>query len=930
MKRKTPAIIGALLAAAFSAAGIFTACDLEVAAKKPLKPIIAPYISVPPAGASYAAGDTVDPLQAQIWDWKPESGQLSYQWYAFENVADFVSTGGTPKDSGALDPETDAVDSDGVAVMAVSYDPTGITQQAGKRYYYYIEVTNTDPEASDETEKTVRSEIAAVTFNAPGQAAIPLITRHPSGATYRFGRNMTIAALTVRALSPDSGDLTYKWYYDTTRTGNPGAANANLQLINNTSADPTIYTPTTDLLIPGRNFFFVIVTNTTGDGSTDELSVPAVLEMEAGERPLEPEITEQPEDRVYFRNQSPPEVFAPMRVTARPAMDGGTITYQWFTNTKPEARGGTRIAGAASPTYTHSSWATGVYYYYAEVTNTNPNVKSTVKTATAASRAVKITVADPSSIPAANAVNVTVTVRDPRDPAQRFQYIRGYGGMDTAWANFPEQKPADMETMYNPDWGLGLNINRIMISPGNTNVNTSIRDLINSHRPYYYENVRIVNKYGGYNLASPWSPPKEWKSNNSINGGGNLIHMYRQQYANYLRAFAKNMYDAGAPIYAISISNEPNYVAGYDGCEWSPDEMRDFYKEVTPQPFTKGIRGYGGGREMERVLTVNGESANTPYINVSALRDPAARANIDLLGRHVYGEQQKTLWRVLSIGGANDNPDVMGPGVAGNIAAVISNNPPSILYKNDSIPGTQSGTMYEVWMTEHNINSANATAYPNDSTWNYVWRFMNDVDLVMRMNNENAFIWWASKRFYSLVGDGQFGTRDGAVLPRGVGLSHYAKYSIDTHRVNVQVQGRFTDGREITSSLVNHSSFNMDNTAVRVTAYASIESGKDNKPVKEFVYTGPAAQQTGWDEIDFISLVMWAPTNTSGRNGNNMGTVRVVMPDGFEIGGVSAHKSASASKLFLPENVTVHPDRKSAYVTLNAGQLLSVKLTRKR
>jgi O-glycosyl hydrolase len=742
---------------------------------------------------------------------------------------------------------------------------------------------------------------------------------------------MVIAALSVRAESPDGGDLTYQWYYDRTRTGNPGAAPgyANLQLINNSvSEDPRFYMPTVDLLVPGKNYFFVKVINTKST-STDELSIPAIIDMEPGERPMEPEIEEQPEDKLYFRGT---DTVGPVRVSAKPVIDGGTISYQWYSNTKPEARGGERVtaSGGNTASFTPDIRGAGAYYYYAVVTNTNPSVKSSVKTATATSRAVKIVMAEPGSIPAASSVNATVTVRDPRLATNRFQYVRGYGGMDTAWANFPEQKPEDMETMYNPDWGMGFNINRIMISPANTNVNVTIRDLINRHRPYYYENVKIVNKYGGYNLASPWSPPKEWKSNNSINGGGILIYAYRQQYANYLRAFAKNMYDAGAPIYAISISNEPNYTAGYDGCEWTPDEMMEFFKEVNPKPYTKGIRGYGGGKETDRVLIVNGESANTPYINVPVLRDDVTRANVDLFARHVYGETTRTLWRVQRAGGSAESPSLISAGVANNFAAVAGNNSSGV--KNILL--REDGTMFEVWMTEHNINSANATAYPNDSTWNYVWRFMNDVDLVMRLNNENAFVWWASKRFYSMLGDGQFGTRNGAPLPRGIGLSHYAKYSIDTHRVNIDMTGTFADGKEIggiglASSEINSATFNLDNTSARITAYASIRSGKDNKPVTQFVTDGPPELQSGWGEIDYISLVMWTPTTTRGAEGKNLGTIQIKMPAGFVIGGVSAHKSSSATKLFQPENVIVHPDRESAYVTLNAGQILSVKLTRR-
>ena len=927
MKKRNLVTAVVIAAAVCAAIGVFTTCQLEVAEEEKLKPVLTPYISVPPASAAYTTADTPAALAAQVWNWDAKNGDLSFQWYSIDSLAAYIAGGkGAPIEtaggSGDIDTEA-ATDSGGIMVSKIELPLdtliTGTGKDPGKKYYYYLEITNTDNSATGEKTQTVNSEIATITFSAVGAAKFPVISRQPFSSKYQFGRNLVVAELSVRASSPDTGALTYQWYYNYT-----GSAEAD-DLESIPGATSASYQPTINLLKPGLNYFFVEITNTVGGGAPAiELSLPAVIDMEPGQTALEPVITVQPQDELYFLGDAErPLSGLELTVQAEELIDGGTLRYQWYSNTRPEARRGAAIGGATETSFKPTDTSVGTYYYYVDVINDNESVQSRVKQTITPSRAVRVVIApEGAEVPTANA---TVTVADPRYPSNRYQYVRGYGGMDVAWANFPEQKPEDMELMYNPDWGLGYNINRIMISPANTNVNIAIRDLINSHRPYYYENVKIVNKYGGYNLASPWSPPKEWKSNNSINGGGHLVYAYRQQFADYLRTFARHMYDAGAPIYAISISNEPNYTAGYDGCEWTPEEMRDFYKIVNPKPFTTGIRGYGGGRELSRVLTVNGESANTPYINEAALLDSESRANIDLFARHVYGETGKNLWSRSPTGS-----DITVP--------VITSNIPNILDRNDGVTeGTNIvsfGTKFEVWMTEHNINSANPTAYPNDSTWNYVWRFMNDVDLVMRLSNENAFVWWASKRFYSMVGDGQFGTRDGAVLPRGIGLSHYAKYTIDTHRLVVTVTGQDANKTNIPhterpNSLANNTTFNLDNNAVRITAYASIASGKDNQPITNF-RIGEGASEISLPDagIEYISLVMWTPTSTNGGGGRNMGTIEIKMPSGFTIGGVSAHKSVSASNMFAPEAVTVHPTRTSAFVTLGAGEILSVKLTR--
>jgi O-glycosyl hydrolase len=603
-----------------------------------------------------------------------------------------------------------------------------------------------------------------------------------------------------------------------------------------------------------------------------------------------PVITKQPQDRLYFLG----ETIKPLEIAGK-SPDGGIISYQWYSNATASNNEGTAIPDATSTVYlpTISNSTVNNYYYYAVVTNTNDNVQGT-KTASTASKPVQISVA--SSAGGEQAVNVYMTIPDPNLSANRFQYIRGYGGMHVAWDNFPVLYKEDTELMYNPD-KMGYNILRIMIRPDNIDIKKTMDDMVNGPlRQFYadyYENVKIVNKYGGYVLATPWTPPKEWKSNNSINGAdyigwnggpvyrdGYLLPQYYPQYAQYLRAFTQNMYDNGAPIYCISIQNEPNYPASYDGCLWKPEEMRDFF--IQQGHFTDGIRGYGGGREISSVLIMNGESAKTPYINIAALQNPVSKAVIDLLGRHLYGERTDSLW--------NDYPDLLQKGDINNI---------------------NKGRM-EVWMTEHNINSANA-GYNRDSTWPYVWRFLNDIDLTIRLNNENAFIWWTSKRMYGMIGDGQSGTTESVPLPRGWALSHYARFTIGMTRIQINTdttRSVMKDGTPIThvgqsNSVLNNIQEDLDNVAVRVSAFTSAD-GKE------------------------ISLVMWAPTQISGSRGYDPGTIEVALPPGFTAKGVTAVRSngALADQSFQPYEVQLSGDRTKAYITLGKSEIVSVKFSK--
>ncbi|MCL2444446.1 MAG: hypothetical protein FWD13_13425, partial [Treponema sp.] len=416
------------------------------------------------------------------------------------------------------------------------------------------------------------------------------------------------------------------------------------------------------------------------------------------------------------------------------------------------------------------------------------------------------------------------------------------------------------ELMYNPETGLGLNILRIMIMPWNTDINLTMSQLITSTKPDYYENVKIVNKYGGYVLASPWTPPKEWKTNNSIHGSGRLLREYYQEYANYLKSFALNMYQNGAPIYAVSIQNEPNYDADYDGCLWTSTEMRDFFLQVGR--FTEGIRGYGGGKEIPSVRTMNGESANRVQINDAALNHPQSRAVIDIIGRHTYGNRQVRYSRAL------DHPT----------------------------------DPKEVWMTENNINSGDPEGYPNDSTWNYVWKLMNDIDLSIRLNDESAYIWWAAKRFYSFIGDGQWDTIEGEILPRGYGISHYAKFARESYRVSVNASGKTGGGEIISTDNFNNPFYNADHTAARASAFVSPDG-------------------------NIISLVMFTPTLTDGSGGVNMGTIKIQLPENFIIGEATAMRTTQDSYAQW-EVIEINEDKNSALVTLPRGHILSVRFVR--
>jgi len=896
--------ITAVMAAAFLA--VFPACDLGYV-KEVIVNAETPVIEEHPESVGVLLNSEVT-LTVVVEEFDEDAvgaGTLSYQWYQFltfrayeEQVGDLI----------------DGADEDSFM------PPTGSEGE----FNYYVVVTNHYPRANGRKLSSVKSDPVTVTVNDPDNARYPVITGQPSGATLLWSPRISLPALEVVAaveLTEEeeeegltlSDELRYQWYFTETLTNTVGVPIAGATTsrlipplaIPGQEEDPDKPLDPTLIRGAGSYYYFAVVTNyffsVPGRRTSSVASNPVLVSIGVNPDAAPPVIRAQPKSAIFFTGVNAGDV--QLKVEVEEPEDGGTLSYQWYSNKTASNSGGKLIKGATDEVYNPAVSVTrkSTTYYYAVVTNTNSYV--TNPTAVTASRAAEITVMNPAN----QSANATFTVQF--GGANQYQFVRGFGGMDVAWGNFPNYDEDDYENMYNPDI-LGYNMLRIMILPTYTDINRTLNELIANQiyttmdRSRYYENVKTVNRYGGYVLASPWSPPAAWKTNNSINGGGSLRVSDYKNYGNYLRAYAQNMLNNGAPVYAVSIQNEPNYVAGYDGCEWTGDEMRNFYRTDGVMRFTAGIAGFGGGRVIDSVRTMNGESANTTTVHRSAMSNGIAKGNIDILARHNYGSR-------------NDNG--AGTGAVSTDNWVYHATGPR-----------------EIWMTEHNLNSNSGTSYPNDHTWNYIWLFMNDVDMSVRINHEAAFIWWSSKRFYSMLGDGTYGSADHEILPRGWGLAHYAKFANETYRVGVSYEGTTKSGvplreydRETGNGNVNGNHYaDFESTTVKVSAFMKLKGG-------EVYPVNWRNQSVPISDVEEITMVMFTPTSTSGSGGYDMGTVKLQLPAGFRISGASAMRSdptifnRGSTNRGTPkwESVQITADRSAAFVTLPVSTILSVRFT---
>jgi glucuronoarabinoxylan endo-1,4-beta-xylanase len=89
----------------------------------------------------------------------------------------------------------------------------------------------------------------------------------------------------------------------------------------------------------------------------------------------------------------------------------------------------------------------------------------------------------------------------------------------------------------------------------------------------------------------------------------------------------------------------------------------------------------------------------------------------------------------------------------------------------------------EIWQTEYLINWNGSSSAGRDFKWSIdAFDFAKAINLCM-LSNINAWIHYAAKRYYGMLGDGANGTQNGVVTKRGYVLGHYSKYVTGATRI---------------------------------------------------------------------------------------------------------------------------------------------------
>ena len=351
------------------------------------------------------------------------------------------------------------------------------------------------------------------------------------------------------------------------------------------------------------------------------------------------------------------------------------------------------------------------------------------------------------TVVAVHAATITVTVSD-----THYQKITGFGAACCDGAMCPYGTDTNpVKLLYGAESKIGLNIMRMEISP-NFEGDIRVPEWGNWDTPYDWNgslpSAKIVKQRGGIVFGTPWSPPGEYKTNGTAQGGnsddqgnkrGELRADCYSKFFPWLNTFLKWMKDHGVNVDAVSVQNEPDWWVSYSGCLYTPEQQLNLVKNYAHQLDREQFNGV-------RLISAEPLGFDARYSNM-LLNDEVARKQIDIVAGHIYGHEP------LRSGHMKD-------------AAALA---------------AQYGK--EVWMTEHSSTDNIGNRLPN---WHEQLLFAEELNECM-LAGCTGYIYWYMRAHWAFVGTGETKYGSGNVknklLPRAYVMSHFAKHVTGSTRL---------------------------------------------------------------------------------------------------------------------------------------------------
>jgi len=249
---------------------------------------------------------------------------------------------------------------------------------------------------------------------------------------------------------------------------------------------------------------------------------------------------------------------------------------------------------------------------------------------------------------AVRAPELTITVND----AVRYQSIEGFGASLTdssAWLLWNKlsaaQRKETLEKLFDTKNGIGLSMLRQPMGASDFALEDYSYDdmpagesdpelrkfTIDRDQRYI---VPILKEILTFNpqvkiIASPWSPPGWMKTSQSMIQGALLPSAYKP-LANYFVKFVKAYEQAGIPIFAVTMQNEPMFVPNnYPGMNMTGIEQAKFLREDLGPAFHDASL-----KTKVFIFDHNWDLISHP---ITVLSDPQAAKFADGIAIHCYG-----------------------------------------------------------------------------------------------------------------------------------------------------------------------------------------------------------------------------------------------------------------------------------------------------
>lgn len=336
------------------------------------------------------------------------------------------------------------------------------------------------------------------------------------------------------------------------------------------------------------------------------------------------------------------------------------------------------------------------------------------------------------------------------------QTITGFGGAccDGAMKPFGTDN-ACVSKLYGEKSKIGLNIMRMEISPSFTGDNGGDYDW-NGSLP----SVKICKLRGGIVFGTPWSPPGEYKTNGTAQGGnsddqgnqrGKLRTDCYEKFFPWLNTFLDWMQKKGVDIDAVSIQNEPDWWVNYSGCLYEPEEQVTLVKNYAHLLDREKHNGV-------RIISAEPLGYRKDYFD-ALLNDQTCREQVDIFAGHIYGHMPLQYIKPVA---------------------------------KKALPLGK-----EIWMTEHSTTD-NTGALP---TWNDNLIFAEELNECM-LAGCTGYIYWYLRAHWAFAGTGEteYGAanKKDALLPRAYVMSHFSKNVTGSTRLKTsqdETNGRTEEGK---------------------------------------------------------------------------------------------------------------------------------------